>query len=122
MHVTRWLTTAGLAAALVVGGAAARAATPSLAWSERHDGGAQFNDDGWCVATDAAGHVVVAGESADGVDGIDLCVRKLDRLDGHQIWQARYQGYDAKDVTVSEISWDTAGQLLVAGYIRGCVG
>lgn len=110
-----------LAAAGLAGGPA-WAVAPVLDWSDRHDGGGQFNDDGWCVVTDAAGHVVVAGESADGVGGIDLCVRKLDRDDGHRIWQVRYEGYDAKDVAVSDITWDTAGQLLVAGYIRGCVG
>ena len=100
----------------------ATAAVPTIAWNQRHDGGGQFNDDGWCTVVDPAGDVIVAGESADGIEGIDLCIRKLDRQDGHQLWQARYQGYDAKDVTVADITWDTAGQLLVAGYIRGCVG
>lgn len=112
----------GAAAALLLGAGAAGAAPPTPAWTQRHDGGGRFNDDGWCAVTDPAGHVVVAGESADGVGGGDLCVRKLDRLDGHQHWQARYSGYDGKDVTASDITWDTAGQLLVAGYIRGCVG
>lgn len=119
MHVRRTL---GTAAAMLLMAGTAWAAPPTAAWAERHDGGGQFNDDGWCAVTDPAGHLVVAGESADGIGGVDLCVRKLDRLDGHQIWQARYVGYDAKDVTVSDITWDTAGQLLVAGFIRGCVG
>ena len=101
---------------------AAGAAPPTLAWDDHHDGGGRFNDDGWRAVTDPAGNVIVAGESADGVGGIDLCVRKLDRDDGHQLWQARYEGYDGKDVSVADITWDTAGQLLVAGYIRGCVG
>jgi hypothetical protein len=121
MHLKRTLAGAVLAT-MVAGAAAARAAAPTVGWVERHDGGGLFNDDGWCVATDPAGNVVVAGESADGVAGIDLCVRKLARGDGHQLWEARYQGYDGKDVTVADITWDMAGQLLVAGFIRGCVG
>ena len=114
-----WPVAAGL---WLAAAACAAAAPPTVAWTERHDGGGLFNDDGWCALADAAGNVIVAGESADGVGGIDLCVRKLDRLDGHRLWQARYEGYDGKDVTVADITWATAGQLLVAGYIRGCVG
>lgn len=110
------------AALVLMAAVGARAATPTPVWTDRHDGGGRFNDDGWCVVTDAAGQVVVAGESADGVGGIDLCLRKLDRMDGHLLWEARYEGYDGKDVAVADITWDTAGQLLVAGYIRGCVG
>jgi hypothetical protein len=120
MHIRRIASWAVVA--LSLGAGSARAASPILGWVDRHDGGNQFNDDGWCVATDPAGNVVVAGESADGVGGIDLCVRKLARAGGQQLWQARYEGYDAKDVTVSDITWDLAGQLLVAGFIRGCVG
>ena len=115
---------AGLLAAglWLAAAAAAVAASPTVAWTDRHDGGGLFNDDGWCALADAAGNVIVAGESADGTGGIDLCLRKLDRHDGHGLWQARYAGYDGKDVTVADITWATAGQLLVAGYIRGCVG
>ncbi len=115
---------AGIVVAVLwlVAAAGAMATPPSVGWTDRHDGGGQFNDDGWCAVTDAVGNVIVAGESGDGTGGIDLCVRKLDRLDGHRLWQARYEGYDGKDVTVADISWSTAGQLLVAGYIRGCVG
>lgn len=107
---------------LLAWGGLATANEPALQWADRHDGGAQFNDDGYCVLADQAGNAVVAGESADGVGGIDLAVRKLDRADGHEIWQTRYQGYDDKDVAVTDMVWDSAGQLIVAGYIRGCVG
>lgn len=119
MRPARALVVAGLWLTAAV---SSPAAPPTVGWTDRHDGGAQFNDDGWRAVTDAVGNVIVAGESADGNGGIDLCVRKLDRLDGHRLWQVRYEGYDGKDVTVADISWATAGQLLVAGYIRGCVG
>jgi hypothetical protein len=102
--------------------ASAPAAVPTFVWSDDHDGGGLFTDDGFRVLSDPAGHAVVAGESADLVGGIDLAIRKLDRTDGHELWQTRYQGYDDKDVAVTDMTWDSVGQLIVAGFIRGCVG
>jgi hypothetical protein len=107
-------------AALFSGGAAL--ANPTLVWSDQHDGGDNFVDDGHCLLTDPLGNLIVAGESSDTLRGIDLYVRKLDRADAHVLWDTRYSGYDDKDVAVTDMSWDTVGQLLVAGYIRGCVG
>lgn len=117
--MTRLLTSLLL---VVLAAAPAAADAPVFHWAEVHDGGALLNDDGFCIVTDPEGNVVVAGESADGVGGIDLAVRKLARDDGAELWHTRYQGYDDKDVAVTDIAWDTAGQLLVAGFIRGCVG
>ena len=97
-------------------------ADPTLVWVDQHDGGDNFVDDGHCVLTDPLGNLIVAGESSDTMRGIDLYVRKLDRADGHQMWDARYSGYDDKDVAVTDMTWDSVGQLLVAGFIRGCVG
>jgi hypothetical protein len=113
---------AALGAAAVLAAWPACATEPAPQWAAAHDGGALFNDDGYRVVCDPQGNAVVAGESADGVGGVDLAVRKLARDDGHEIWHTRYQGYDDKDVAVTDITWDTAGQLLVAGFIRGCVG
>ena len=105
---------------LLSGGAAN--ADPSLMWSDQHDGGDSFVDDGWCLLTDTQGNLVVGGESSDTSRGIDLYVRKLDANDGHELWSSRYSGYDEKDVAIVDMTWDTVGQLLVAGFIRGCVG
>ncbi|HPF70933.1 MAG TPA: hypothetical protein PLQ13_09700 [Candidatus Krumholzibacteria bacterium] len=96
--------------------------TPTLQWVQSHDGGAGLNDDGFVLTVAPDGDVVVVGESADGLGGIDLAVRRLARADGHQKWHTRYEGYDDKDMGISAITWDTAGQLIVAGYVRGCVG
>jgi hypothetical protein len=109
-------------AAAVLWSAGAALADPTLVWTDQHDGGDNFVDDGHCVLTDPQGNLVVAGESSDTLRGIDLYVRKLDRTDGHQLWDARYSGYDDKDVAVTDMTWDSVGQLLVAGFIRGCVG
>ena len=97
-------------------------ADPSLVWTDQHDGGANFVDDGFCLLVDPDGNLIVGGESSDLVGGTDMCIRKLDRTDGHELWDYRYRGYDDKDVAISEMTWDTVGQLLVAGFIRGCVG
>ena len=64
----------------------------------------------------------MAGESTEATGGADLYVRKLDRADGTALWSYRYEGYDDKDVAVTDMTWDSVGQLLVAGFIRGCVG
>jgi hypothetical protein len=64
----------------------------------------------------------VGGESSDALEGIDLSIRKLDRTDGHELWGTIYRGYDDKDVALSEMTWDSMGQLLVAGFIRNCFG
>ena len=103
-------------------GAGPAAAEPTVGWFDQHDGGGAGPDDGYCLLTDPAGNLVVGGESSDALSGIDLLVRKLDRTDGHEVWSYRYRGYDGKDLAVSEMTWDSVGQLLVAGYIRGCVG
>ncbi len=118
----RMSATGCLTALVLVSAASAPAAVPTFMWSDGHDGGGLFTDDGFLVLSDPAGHAVVAGESADLVGGIDLAVRKLDRTDGHELWQTRYQGYDDKDVAVTDMTWDSVGQLIVAGFIRGCVG
>ena len=70
----------------------------------------------------AAKSGVVAGESTEAIGGVDLLVRRLDRDNGSELWATRYDGYDDKDVAVTAMTWDSVGQLLVAGYIRGCVG
>ena len=109
-----------LAAILVLAGGAALAA-PTYQWTDQHDGGGNFNDDGYAVLTDPDGHVVVGGESTDSV-GADLLLRKLHKDTGAEIWSQRYVGFDDKDVALSEMTWDSVGQLIVAGFIRGCVG
>ena len=110
-----------LASGLVASAAGAQT-DPTLAWADLHDGGAQYNDDGYRCRMAPDGHLVVAGESTEAVGGVDLLLRKLDRQDGHELWSYRYEGYDGKDIAIADMTWDSVGQLLVAGYIRGCVG
>ncbi len=95
---------------------------PELVWDDLHDGGGATNDDGYFCRVAPDDNLVVAGESTEATAGVDVLIRKLDREDGSQLWSYRYEGYDNKDVTVTDMTWDSVGQLLVAGYIRGCVG
>jgi len=98
------------------------ATDPSHAWTETYDGGGAYVDEGTLALTDAAGHLVVAGESYDGVGGSDMLVRLLDRLDHSEIWQRRVPSFDTNDMAVSGMVFDGEGDLIVAGYVRGCEG
>lgn len=91
-------------------------------WTEQYDGGGQYIDSGTLLSIAPDGNLIVAGESCEISGGADLYVRKLDNDNGNQIWDFRFDGVDDKDVAVTEITWDSVGQLLVAGYIRGCIG
>jgi hypothetical protein len=102
--------------------ATAAASDPLHAWTETYDGGGAYLDDVTAALTDADGHLIIAGESFDGVGGSDMLIRKLDRLDHGEIWQQRVPSFDTNDMAVSEMVCDPEGNVLVAGYIRGCEG
>lgn len=97
-------------------------AETTLAWTDQHDGGATFADDGFCLLTAPDGNIIVGGESTDLILGSDLFIRKLDRTDGSELWSLRQEGLDGKDVAITEMEWDSVGQLLVSAFIRGCIG
>lgn len=97
-------------------------AAPTVAWTDQHDGGATFVDDGFCLLMAPDGNLIVGGESADVIGGSDLFIRKLDQSNGSEIWNVRQEGIDDKDVAITEMEWDSAGQLLVSAFIRGCIG
>lgn len=117
-----FLVRAALAAALVLGLSGPAWAQPSMEWDDLFDGGALFTDLGTSAITDPQGNLVVAGESTDPAGGVDILVRKLDRSTAFPIWSAGYAAEDGNDVTPAEITWDGYGNVIVAGYIRGCVG
>jgi hypothetical protein len=110
-----------LAAALAVN-AVPVGADPVFQWHDLYDGGAQSDDEGTVAVTDAAGNLVIAGKSADGVDGIDMLIRKLDRETGDTVWTKRIAAVDGNDMAVGGMVWDGAGHLLVGGTREGCYG
>ena len=117
----RGLMLALLAVTMITGAGLVTAETTEM-WSQQHDGGGNFLDSGTLLSLAPDGNIVVGGESSEVSGGADLYVRKLDKTTSNELWNFRYDGVDDKDVAISEITWDTVGQLLVAGFIRGCIG
>lgn len=97
-------------------------AAPTLEWADIYDGGANYIDLGLAVLSDEQGNLVVGGESADGAAGSDLLIRKLSRSTAQTIWTRRYAAFDGNDMALSGMVWDPFGDILIGGYIRGCVG
>jgi len=95
-------------------------AEPTLAWSDLFDGGGRYTDIATAVLADTIGNLYVGGESADGVQGLDMSVRWIDRVTGISIWETRYSAYDGNDMALSALEGDGFGNIVVAGYIRGC--
>ena len=111
-----------LAIGVLAAPAVAPAAEPTLAWSDILAGDADLLDDGYCALTDPDGHLIVAGESANAGGGTDIYVRKLSRVDKTQMWDARYEAFDDNDMAVTDMCFDPFGDVLIGGYIRGCLG
>lgn len=97
-------------------------ASPTLEWSDLHDGGANYTDVGTAALCDPEGNLVVGGESADGTQGLDMLIRKLHRHTGEPIWQTRVPAFDGLDMALSGMVWDGFGDLLIGGFIRACDG
>jgi len=102
--------------------ASAALADTTEMWVQQHDGGGNYIDSGTLVTQAPDGNLIVAGESTETTGGADLFIRKLDKTTGNEIWQFRFDGIDDKDVAVSEVAWDSFGQLLISGSIKSCIG
>ncbi len=97
-------------------------AQPGLEWVDLHDGGAQMADIGVAALTDAEGNLVVIGESTGASAVVRILVRKMDRETGAQIWSRQYTAAGGSSAIPRSMIWDGYGNLIVAGYIRNCVG
>ena len=97
-------------------------ATPQLRWSNLYDGGGAYLDVANAVLAAPDGDAIVGGESADGVGGTDQLIRRLERATGNPLWETRFPAYDGNDMALSALAWTPDGNVLVGGYIRGCVG
>ena len=109
-------------AAALAGLPALSLAAPSLEWAATHDGGGLYVDEARLALTDPAGNLVLAGTSHDGVDGLDMLALKLAKDTGAVLWERRQPSFDENDMAVSALSWDGLGDLLLVGYVVGCVG
>ncbi len=98
-------------------------AQPELRWVQTYEGGGNYIDDVIATTSDADGNLIIAGISADGVDGLDILVCKMLKETGIVDWTLRVPSEDPlNDMTVSGIVWDGQGDLLVGGYVVGCEG
>jgi len=111
----------GLLMAILVFGSACLA-DPTMEWSDLFDGGGSLADNCRRAIVDEQGNLIIAGESTDSQDGSDFYIRKLDRNTGTDIWTRRFPAFDGSDMAVTGLNWDAFGDVLVGGYICGCVG
>jgi hypothetical protein len=98
------------------------AAAPSFGWMQTYEGGGNYLDEATLALTDPEGNLVLGGVSHDGIDGLDVLVCKLSRETGTVLWETRQEAFDTNDMAVSGMCWDGQADLLVAGYVVGCVG
>jgi hypothetical protein len=111
-----------LVAPLVLSAAVAMATVPNLGWHDTYDGGIGGADTGTALLVDPQGDILVAGESTDVGGTSDLHIRKLSRVDGHQLWESRWGDPGGNDMAMIELAFDPLGDIVVGGYVRGCVG
>jgi len=112
----------GLPAALLLSATVALAGAPSLEWSDVYDAGADLNDTGLVLLPDPDGNIIVGGESADANGSSDLYLRKLSRDTGAVLWTCRWEEPGGNDMAIVDLAFDPLGDILVGGYVRGCVG
>ena len=49
-------------------------------------------------------------------------IRKLSRTDGRELWESRWGDPGGNDMAMIELAFDPRGDVIVGGYVRGCVG
>jgi hypothetical protein len=98
------------------------AVEPTLEWDELYDGGGGYTDEATVALVDPDGNLIVGGECRDAVEGSDMLVRKLNRDTRQETWATWYSAADGNDMALTDMAWDGHGDLIVGGYIRGCVG
>jgi uncharacterized delta-60 repeat protein len=95
---------------------AAHAQTAVEAWVRRYSSTeASSQDYARKVATDADGNVIVAGDSDDGITGVDILIIKYSGA-GVPLWTNRYNAPASTDDHVSDVAIDRQGNVVVTGY------
>jgi len=98
------------------------AAAPDFKWAQTYDGGGFYTDEGLLALTHEGGDLILAGLSHDGVDGLDIIVRRMDKDTGATVWNRRQTAFDTNDMAVTGMCWDGYGDLLLSAFVVGCVG
>ncbi len=90
-------------------------ATGALIWERRYDGPSHQNDWANAVAVDAAGNVIVGGQSETFGNGGDYYTAKYNGATGAQIWEQRYNGTSNNRDEIVAVAVDAAGNVVVTG-------
>jgi len=105
--------------AVAAGQSTMASAAVTQAW-EHHFSGVvtHSNDKAVAVARDGTGDIIVAGNSDDGVNGLDMLTIKYSGADGSVLWQRRYNnpagGVNNSD-QITALAVDAQGNVLVTG-------
>jgi len=114
---------AGLLAALSLSlfAGSVLADVPTAGWLNRHDGSLGGDESGTMLLACPNGDLISGGESRLSDGSADLYIRRMDRDTGNTLWDYSFT-YPEKDLSVTGLTWANSGQLLVAGYVHGCIG
>lgn len=85
-----------------------------LDWAARYNGTANGPDYPVALAVDAAGHVVVAGNSPGPTSHTDFVIVTYDAA-GQELWSYRYDGPNQNDDRVAALRLDAQGNIHIAG-------
>ena len=90
------------------------AADGTLLWLQRYNGPANGDDQSRAVAVDAAGNVLVTGNSWNGSNW-DIATLKYAAAGGTVLWEQRYNGPSNGQDYGTTIAVDSAGDVIVSG-------
>ncbi len=75
----------------------------------------QFNTNGRKVTVDGAGNVIVVGDSAGSLDGLDIYVAKYSGVDGTLLFSSSFAGDFGGDDTGVAVATDSGGNIDIVG-------
>ncbi|MEQ1862598.1 MAG: REJ domain-containing protein [Chthoniobacteraceae bacterium] len=91
-------------------------------WVQRYNGPANLNDYASATAVDAAGDVIVTGQSTNAGGNADYYTAKYAAEDGALLWEKRYNGTANGSDQALALALDGAGNVIVTGLSLNAAG